>query len=182
MDKRIKQAAGGLALALGLGGCGTTQMLPKATNPAQVSAWIEQSLDRFRALQIVEVGELVINLPSEATACYGVPCPGSAWVGPYREERARQAERLSRLADMAETAASDKYLSPRPMTEADAAIQSLSSLQVIRVAGLVEAKPQNNPDCYNLPCPSDVQAAAEVNGLRVAKVLAITETAKRSGL
>src|SRR5262245_14048650 len=94
MDSTLKLAAGGLTLALGLGGCGGGaggEPVVQAGDPAAVDASITQSLDRLRALDIVHVGRLVLDLPEQATACYGLPCPGSEWVEKYEAERARQA-------------------------------------------------------------------------------------------
>jgi hypothetical protein len=187
MSRKIVQA-GGLAMALGMGvgGCaGTTGNMPEeavAGDPKQVSAAIEQSLEKLSALQIVEVNGLVLALPSEATACYGLPCPGSTWEKVYHDERARQAARLGKLVGVAEKVSQDASLAPRPMYEADAAIKALAGLEVVKVAGLVESQPANNPLCYNLPCAEDRAKAERENGLRVARTQAIVDEAKRSGL
>jgi len=183
MNKTFKHATGGLAIALGLNaGCSGEPPKPAASDPAQIEASITQSLDRLRALELVDVTKLVINLPAEATACYGLPCPGSSWEQPYRDERARQALRLEHLADIAVATAQNAYLAPRDPSEAAASVQALSALEVVAVAGLIEVKAANNPNCYNLPCPDDVKAADAENGLRVAKVFGIVDAAKRSGL
>jgi hypothetical protein len=184
MNTTFKQAAtGGLAIALGLSaGCGGESPKPATSDPAQVESSITQSLDRLRALELVDVTKLVINLPAEATACYGVPCPGSTWEQPYRDERARQSVRLQRLAEIAEATAHNAYLTPRDPTEATAAVQALSALEIVEVGGLIEVKAANNGNCYNLPCPGDVKAADDENGLRVAKVFGIVDAAKRDGL
>jgi hypothetical protein len=171
-----------LALALGLGGCSSTPATPaKTSDPKAVDASITQSFDRLRALQILDVGNLVLNLPPEATACYG-PCLNSPWRQPYLDERARQAPRLATLADAFEQANHDAYLQPAPMSEANAAIQSLTSLKVIEVGGIIQAKPANNPQCYNLPCQSDIDAAQLENERRVAKALEAATLGQHAGL
>jgi hypothetical protein len=172
-----------VVLALGLGGCSSTPATPaKASDPKEVDASITQTFDRLRALQILDVGNLVLNLPAEATACYGVPCLNSPWQQPYLDERARQAPRLATLADAFEQANRDAYLQPAPMSEANAAIQSLSSLKVIEVGGVIQAQPANNPQCYNLPCQSDIDAAQLENERRVAKALEAATLSQHAGL
>jgi hypothetical protein len=189
------QTAGGLALALGLGaGCGhagvpaagdpagAREPVDGARAPAPADDSVEQSLDRLRALQIVEVRGLVLRLPGEATQCYNRPCPGTKWVKVYEDERARQGARLGRLVEVAERVARDAGLAPRPASEAAAAARAVADLAVVQVGGLVEAKPRNNPQCYNLPCASDRAEAERENGLRVARAFAIAGEAARSGL
>ncbi len=173
-----------IAVALGLGaGCvGATPEPTQPMEPARVQASIQQSLDRLRALEIFPVGRLVMNLPSEATQCYGLPCPGSQWVKPYHDEQARQAPRLQKLADLAEAARHNQYLTPHDKSEVQAATQALNELQIVAVETLLQVTPQNNPQCYNLPCPADVLAADQENAKRVTEVFGIVEAAKRNGL
>ena len=61
-------------------------------------------------------------------------------------------------------------------------IEALNALAIVEVAGLVEARPANQPQCYNLPCPADVEAANRENSARVSQVFAIVDAAKQSGL
>ena len=182
MKSLLKHATGGLALALGLGaGCGFTPA-PAASEPSKVEASIEQSLDRLRALQTLEVGGLVMILPAEATSCYGVPCAGSAWVQPYRDEQARQAPRLEKLAVLAEETRHNAYLTPHDKSETAAAIEALNALQIVSVGALITVQPKNSLECYNLPCPADVQAADQENAKRVTEAFGIVDAARRTGL
>src|SRR5262245_31204127 len=127
MSTRFKQATGGLVLAIGLGaGCGADGPA-RVTDPKEVDAQIQQGLDRLRLLEIVDVSRLVLKLPGEATSCYGLPCPGSGWEAAYQQERARQAPRLTKLADIATQVSRDQYLAPRDPSEAAAAIQALAA-------------------------------------------------------
>jgi hypothetical protein len=183
MQKAYRQATSGLiGLAIGAG-CGGSSPGTTATEPASVEyveQSIQQSLDRLEALSIVHVGRLVLDLPAEATSCYGLPpCPGAE--EPYRVERARQAPRVAHLASIAE-AMRDRYVVPHDKSEAGAALEALAALNVVQVTGLVEAKPANNPECYNLPCGSDIEAADRENAKRVGQVFAIVAAAKASGL
>ena len=94
MKRRI--SIHGLVLSVGMGaGCGavTPSMTPSTTDVTgeQLTVTIEEDLARLRQLQIVEVRQLKLSLPAEATACYGLPCPGTEWQAQYDAERARQA-------------------------------------------------------------------------------------------
>jgi hypothetical protein len=182
---KMKRVMGGVAMAVGLGaGCGgagapgspapgtpATPTSSATTSPstAAVDASIAQSLDTLRSLQIFGVGGLILNLPEEATACYNLPCPGSEWVEPYHAERARQAPRLAGLAAAASAASETANLTPAPLEQTADAIDQLASLQIVQVTGLIETQPANNPQCYNLPCQSDKDAAAAQTELTLAK-------------
>jgi hypothetical protein len=76
----------------------------------------------------------------------------------------------------------DGAIVARDQSQAAAAVQALNALQVVRVASLVEVKPANDPQCYNLPCQSDIQAADAATGMNVARAFAIADAAKRNGL
>jgi hypothetical protein len=134
-----------------------------------VEASIAQSLQTLNSLQIFGVGNLILNLPAEATTCYNLPCPGSEWVAPYQAERARQAPRLAKLAAAAAQASETPNLKPAPLSETADAIEQLSSLLIIQVTGLIETQPANNPQCYNLPCQSDKDAAERQTQMTLAK-------------
>src|SRR5262245_57858310 len=99
MNRTLK--ASGLAVALGVAGCGAEGSQPPAS-VARVNASIEKSYDHLRALQVFSADRLVMNLPAEATACYGAPCDPEKWQGPIDAERARQAPRLAALAEFTE--------------------------------------------------------------------------------
>jgi hypothetical protein len=183
MDDTVKTAAGGLAFALALGACAGPESeapTPAPTGAAAVEESIRLSLDRLRALELVDLGRLVIRLPAEATACYCRPCPG--WESRVQEERARQAPRLAALTDLATTMAPAADLPPRPVSEAAAAAAALSALEIVEINGLILTQPAVSAACYNLPCPADVEAAERENRRRVAAAFAIGDSARRSGL
>ena len=173
----LKNSAGGLFLALGLGGCGVAAT-PVINDRVQAQASVEHSLDRLHALQIVSGESLVLELPAEATACYSLPCPGSRWVPIYDAEIVRQATRLAELTDIAEAVIADTTVARSAMSESTAAVTALSALKLITVERLVEDQPNNNPECYNLPCESDKLAAQQANELRVGQALAIVGRAQ----
>jgi hypothetical protein len=178
MNKTL--TASGFALAIGLAGCNGNQ--PAKLTPAEVDASIQQSFDRLQALQVFSADRLIMNLPAEATACYGLPCDRPKWQPAIDAERARQAPRLSKLADLTEAATKDANLMPRAAYDSQPAVQALQSLQIVDVGSLIQVQPQNNAECYNLPCPSDQQAADRTNGLHVAQAFEIAEAAQKSGL
>jgi hypothetical protein len=141
---------------------------------------IAHSLEQLRALKLVDVGRLLMQLPAEATACYGLPCPG--WESRVQEERARQAPRLAGLTEIAGTMARAEDLPPRPVSEAAAAAQALSGLEIVQVNALILTQPVITRACYNGPCRADIEAAEQENGRRVAAAFAVVERARRSGL
>ena len=190
MQKKLENLTRGLAVLLGLGapglGCsGTSETSSPPTvteSPQEVEASIEASFSRLAALDIVEAATLVSALPAEATSCYNLPCPDSKWVQPYQDERAKQAPRLAKLVELAESVAADPTIAPRDSSQAQAALDALAGLEIINAETLVEVKPANNPECYNLPCPADKAAADATNGKHVADVFAIVDAAKKAGL
>ena len=107
---KITRTVGGIALSLGIG-CAGAPATPTPT-PAEVNAAIEADLARLSALDVVNAYQLVLKLPAEATACYGVPCPGSEWQAAYDTERARQAARLDKLVAVAENAVHNQQRIP----------------------------------------------------------------------
>jgi hypothetical protein len=181
---KLKKLTGSLVLALGFGaGCSTpSSVVQPPADPAQVEASINESMTKLRSLDLVDVDRLVLDLPAQATQCYGLPCPGSQWVQVYQNEHARQAPRLAALADAAEEANREITTPAADLSGADAAVQSLRDLQIIDTSGLVMSQPANNPLCYNLPCPDDEAKATRDNDLRLARLVATVELAKKSGI
>jgi hypothetical protein len=45
----------------------------------------------------------------------------------------------------------------------------------VQIGALILAEPQNNPNCYNLPCESDKQAAEAINNERAGKLANIAK-------
>ena len=184
MKNTYRHATGGFIALVGVG-CSSGAAAPAASTPTvpveKVEQSIQASFDRLNALHVVTSARLVLDLPAEAIACYNLPCTDSDWAK-YNAERARQAPRLDRLVSLAETAAHAEYQSLREMSESAAAIQALNGLAVIEVGGLVEVKPASNPNCYNLPCPADIDAADRANRANVTQVFATVDAAQKSGL
>ena len=58
-------------------------------------------------------------------------------------------------------------------------LEALRSLDIVTIGELIVAQPSNNPNCYNLPCPSDVQAADATNLDRAGRLANIVNAVKR---
>ena len=111
-------------------------------------------------MEIVDVAELVHEYPEGAMNCYG-PCPG--YEEDIEAENQRQAARLLELVAVAEDAVSvDANVYGCDVEDIDENLDALADLNIVEVFGLVEAVPENNPNCYNTPCPEDVAEAEQV--------------------
>lgn len=180
----------GIALAIGLSGCGvdraatTTEpatsappvvqpaTTPTSTERQALDQSIEQSLGRLRELELFSVDRLVLKLPDNARDCYGVPCPGdAAGQAAYDQELRRQATRLASLVDTAQACNSGHCYLFSPTT-GEEAVAALNALEIVHVGALVVTEPKNDPSCYNLPCPAEVERAKAENRRR--EVLAFT--------
>src|SRR5262245_29150757 len=127
----MKKTISGLALALGVGGCASETTNPPAKmTAAEVEASIAKSMERLQALQVFSASQLILDLPAEATSCYGVPCDDT-WRPAYEAERARQAPRLAGLADLTEQISHDASLQPLSGYDTGAAVQALEALQIV---------------------------------------------------
>jgi hypothetical protein len=133
-------------------------------------------LQMLRSLEIAEVGELLHQYPEGAFNCYGA-CP--EFEDEIAAEDSRQAQRLSLLADIAfqkVTIEADEAFCGAEVIDDNLA--ALADLQIVEVFGLVEEVPQNNPYCYNLPCPDDIAAAEAINCQRATALAAIAQEAE----
>jgi hypothetical protein len=152
-------AGGSSAGASGAAGTGT----PPEPDPAAVAAAIaniDVNLERLRALSVVEVTGLV-----ETGNCYGLPCPGEE---PPLEARGKAALRLQELVKVAEFAVSVDYVAASCIERVDANLAALRGLRIVELGAFLRTQPANNPLCYNLPCTSDIDAAAVENEARAA--------------
>ncbi len=124
------------------------------------------------------VGGILRDLPSEATACYfddigGRACPG--WEDEVAAADAKTAPKLAAFVATATGAVTDTdpaYVMDQDRIAGDLAV--LRGLQILQVGELLTSVPENNPNCYNLPCPDDQQRADEQNRLRAAQLEAIS--------
>lgn len=145
-----------------------------AADPAAMEH-VDANLARLRALQVFEVGALVVDLPEEAFNCYG-PCPGSEPA--ITAAKVKAATRLAALADVAEAVAEAPPANACALSTVDDNLAALQALRIVGVASLIEAQPAQNPQCYNLPCEEDIAAAKLINCARAGKLAGIAGAAQ----
>lgn len=136
---------------------------------------VDANLARLRALDVFEVGQLVVDLPAEASNCYG-PCPGSEPI--IAAAKVKAATRLAALTEVAVTAAAAAPASACAMPAVDDNLAALQALRIVGVTSFLEAQPAHNPQCYNLPCAADIEAAKATNCARSEKLASIAGAAK----
>jgi hypothetical protein len=146
----------------------TTPAAPPAA-PAPVTSPVQAQLERLRGLQIVEVGELVSALPNAATACYGNPCPSDVWDRIVAERTSSQLYRLTRLTDLGAQVAARSYAAP-PVEPAAQDLAVLRGLAIVEIGDLLTVVPAASPNCYDLPCQPEIDAAAAENARRASVV------------
>ncbi|MFO0600984.1 MAG: hypothetical protein U0228_37085 [Myxococcaceae bacterium] len=187
MKKPSNSLAGtGLALALGLSGCGTDHAATRAAEPPpqppasrqELLQSVRASLQHLEGLQLFTVGDLVLKLPEHARDCYGVPCPGdTASQTAYDAELTRQAARLASFVKVADMCNSGHCYLARPQS-ADETLAALNALEVVHVQALVTVEPKNDPSCNGLVCPEEEAAARAENERREVLALTIAHNAK----
>lgn len=149
---------------------------PPANAPRAELAHVDEHLARLRALEVIEVGALIVDLPQEAYACYGLPCPGSEAVVAAAKEHA--AVRLASFTSAAVTAAATPLHNACEKASIDANLAALKALKIVELAGLIEQQPKNNPQCYNFPCAEDLKAAADAKCARAGELASIVQATK----
>jgi len=189
MNSKKTVAFATLGLLAGCGGTGALGPSSPASQPQQgneetpsqfetpdvASPDVGDELQRLVELNIVHVGQLVRDYPEGAMNCYG-PCPG--FEDEIAEADARQAARLQQLVDIATEVSSVTLNSYSCSVEViDENLAALDGLDIVEVFGLVEEVPQNNPYCYNTPCPDDIEVADEINCQRATALATIVAEA-----
>ena len=167
-----------IALALLISAC-----VPKVdgtTGPvesADAVELIDENLARLNAIGVVEVGDLIVAEPVEAYNCYG-PCVSEEELEVLRAEaKAEAAEKLADLADAAEAATQQPGEATFDEEAVAADVARLADLELVEVLRFVEEVPENNPNCYNLPCPEDEAAAEAITAERATHLRLIADAA-----
>ena len=181
MDLKIAFVAGAVGALAGCAGTADgaptnltdTSAQPEPTSTGQAS--VDENLTRLRSLTVFTVGELIVNLPAEASNCYG-PCPGSE--AAIQKAKDDAALRLDKLVDAAESAVKAPIADACADATIDQNIAALKALQIVDVQGLIKEEPKNNPNCYSLPCESDIAAAKAITCERAGKLASIVNAAK----
>jgi hypothetical protein len=139
------------------------------TNPQPAPQSVEVSLAQLSALSIFEV--------------YGIPEDGNCYGGDtacISRERAAAAPRVATFTSAVVAAAAEPpatYGLTATVNEAN--LEALRNLNVVLIGQLIVAQPHNNPNCYNLPCPGDTQAADAINQERAGRLANIANAVKR---
>lgn len=154
---------------------GESPVPQETADPNAAVAAIDENLARLRALDVFEVGDLIVQMPNEALNCYGPkPCAGSEPA--VAAARVAAAERLVTFTDGVSKAAA----SPSDDYACEANIQvnldALRSLQVVDIGNIIVSQPLNTGFCYGNPCPADIDAANQANHARAAKLESIATT------
>ena len=123
------------------------------TEHAAAEEQAREALDRLDALELLVVGELVVDAPAGSPNCYGLPCVDDEDWQPWMQEHARQVQRLDRLAEVAEevvSAAADPI--DFGAYDADGALDALNALEIVAFEAIDWEQGGN---CYVSLCPED---------------------------
>lgn len=124
------------------------------------SAADQANLDQLAALEVFTVGGMLARYPIGALNCYGV-CP--QFEAEVAQANAQASERLAELAEHSAAAIQANATVEPGACEPEAIetnLAALRALEVVEVGEFLALVPNNNPNCYNVPCPED-EAAAE---------------------
>lgn len=145
-----------------------------------VVAQLDTDLGRLRGLQIVSVETLVVANGAESHGCYSLhPCDANISYPTTAAEYRRQAPRLDRLVDLAETVAA------RPTAKAvDTAVDvaALNALQIVTSSGLLLVAPSQSRNCYGVPCPEEIARDKQENQRRADVLHSLIVEAAGAGL
>ncbi|MEZ4321908.1 MAG: hypothetical protein R3F61_30830 [Myxococcota bacterium] len=119
---------------------------------------IADSMTRLAQLELLEVGQLIVDAPAGSQNCYG-PCADDPVAQAWMQEHARQAARLEALVELAEQVASAPA---EPTADVTEAVQALDALAIVEVSG-----PHYTSDgsCYVSVCPGDDEKRGRIEAL-----------------
>jgi hypothetical protein len=124
------------------------------TELSEVDAELAESRERLAALEILDVGALIVAVPMGAQNCYG-PCEddpaGQAWM----QAHTRQVDRFHDLVATAEELAQETTTTAR-WADAERAVQALAELEIVEIQSIHH----ESPNCYVGLCPGDPKRAA----------------------
>jgi hypothetical protein len=132
---------------------------PPEPDPTAVDR-VDDNLTRLRALEVFDVGDLVLDDGETIEAA---------------------ATQLETLAATAEAACATTEVDPALCTPAsiEQNLGELRDMRVVEVGELLAVEPANNPNCYNLPCQEDIAAAEAETCARATKLGNIVAATKR---
>jgi hypothetical protein len=170
----MKVHAATIAIAGLIAGC-SGAAAPQTTGPEvkDPPRSVEENLASLKGLQIFEVAGIVQHIPESAN-CYNLPCPGHE--AEFEAAKAADTQHLDTFTKTALAAAADPASTdPADLSAATTNLDKLRQLDVVQIGELVLAVPENNPNCYNLPCESDKQAAEATNNERAGQLANIAK-------
>ena len=170
----MKVHAATIAVAGLIAGC-SGSAAPQTTGPEvkDPPQSVEVNLASLKALQIFEVAGIVQHIPESAN-CYNLPCPGHE--AEFNAAKAADQQHLDTFTKTAVAAAADPpSTDPVDLAATATNLDTLRKLDIVQIGELIVAVPQNNPNCYNLPCESDKQAADAINNERAGKLANIAK-------
>lgn len=124
-------------------------------------ATVQDSLRRLAALDVLTVGQLIVDAPSGSQNCYG-PCEDDAVAQAWMQVHAVQAARLAALVDAAEAVADQGPAGDPSAVDDD--VDALRERQIVEIDGMREG-PADRTVCYTDPCPDDAARAGVIAGL-----------------
>lgn len=138
-----------------------------AMDDQQVRTVVWDELFALQGLEIIDVGDILLDLPEEAICAYNwSPCPGfDEDVSNALRDAAPRLEALSHFAKVA----NDESPQSRSSTCAEDMILEnigqLADLEIVQIGDLNVAEPERNCP-YNVPCEQDIEAAIEITCAR----------------
>ncbi len=129
----------------------------------EVRVAIYGELGTLQGLQIIEVSDVILDVPDEAICAYGwTPCLGfeDTVDDALREVGPRLASLVVHAEQLVEEDAAPQATTCRDDV-IDANLDALADLEIVLVGDLLVAEPELNCP-YGLPCEEDILAASEI--------------------
>jgi hypothetical protein len=129
----------------------------------EIRSAIHADIEVLHNLQIVEVGDVLLDLPGEAVCAYNwTPCPG--FDDEIDDALREVGPRLDALVHFAQLAAAEA-VTPDADTCTDAVIlenlEALENLEILAIGDLLVEEPERNCP-YSMPCEEDIVTAEQI--------------------
>jgi hypothetical protein len=150
-----------------------------AMDEQQVRSFLWDNLFTLQGVEVVQVGDLLLDLPEEAICAYNwTPCSGFDEV--VEEALREAAPRLEALSHFANVATNEAPTSRSATCAEDVIlenIEQLADLEIVQIGDLNVAEPEHNCP-YDVPCDEDIAAANEITCERAEvldRIVALTQ-------
>jgi hypothetical protein len=129
----------------------------------EVRALLWDQIMALHDLDVVQVGDVILDLPEEAICAYGwTPCTGFEAdvldalraVGPRLEE-------LNHLAEFAVNEGLEAHDDSCAESAIEANLEQLTDLEIVMVGNLIAEEPERNCP-YSVPCEEDIALAEQI--------------------